>query len=59
MNDAEVENIVSAVITKMKETAEKLNPGMVMKQLFQPGGPFEGKAVEKGGVAAAVKQILG
>ena len=58
MPEEALKEAINSTLTVLKSTTEKLNPGMVLKELFKAGGELDGKPVEKGQVAAAVKQLL-
>ncbi|KAK7927954.1 hypothetical protein PG985_004952 [Apiospora marii] len=60
----ELRTIVAGVVTAMtSEGAEtaggKAQMGNVMKKLLAPGGPLEGKDVEKSELAKIVKEVVG
>ena len=59
MAQAELNETVASTVSQLRGAHETLNQGLVMKKLFEPGGPLEGKAVEKAQVSTAVKQALG
>ena len=50
--------VVEQVVKSMEATSAKLNAGLVLKELFSPGGALEDKPVEKAQVAAIVKRRL-
>lgn len=54
--------IVTGVVTAMKSedaVQDQAKMGDVMKKLLAPGGPLEGKSVEKAELAKVVKEVLG
>jgi uncharacterized protein len=55
-SEDKVSGIVEEVVKSMEGTASKLNAGLVLKELFKPGGALEDKPVEKAQVAAIVKK---
>ncbi|KAH7030934.1 Yqey-like protein-domain-containing protein [Microdochium trichocladiopsis] len=55
-----VRGVVSAMTSEGEVTAGgKAKMGEVMKTLLAPGGPLEGKSVDKAQVARAVKEVVG
>lgn len=59
LSEEETREAVKNTINNMKASNEKINAGLVMRNLFQPGGALDGKSVEKSQVAMNVKQLLG
>ncbi|KAK8051314.1 hypothetical protein PG993_002699 [Apiospora rasikravindrae] len=60
----ELRTIVAGVVTAMtseggEATGGKAQMGNVMKKLLGPGGPLEGKDVEKSELAKIVKEVVG
>ncbi|KAK6828620.1 hypothetical protein PG990_010315 [Apiospora arundinis] len=60
----ELRTIVAGVVTAMtseggEATGGKAQMGNVMKKLLGPGGPLEGKDVEKAELAKIVKEVVG
>jgi uncharacterized protein YqeY len=52
--------VVSDVVTRLGESeAGKAKMGKVMKALLAPGGPLDGKNVEKAELARVVKEVMG
>ncbi|KAH8681385.1 Yqey-like protein-domain-containing protein [Xylariales sp. PMI_506] len=61
LGDEELKTIVSGVVTAMTSEGVvqgKAKLGDVMKKLLAPGGPLEGKSVEKADLARVVKQVV-
>lgn len=58
VDDEEVERIVRETIQQLRSQSEKIDLGSVMKKVVGEGGALEGKPVEKGVVAKAVKEAL-
>jgi len=58
MPEDDISQAVEEVVKSMESSAAKMNAGMVLKELFKPGGRLEDKAVEKAHVAAIVKRRL-
>lgn len=54
----EVEAIIAAEITAMKEAGKKLDIGQVLKGLFAPGGALDGKPADRKEVASLVKKAV-
>ncbi|KAK5798623.1 hypothetical protein VI817_004913 [Penicillium citrinum] len=54
----EVGAIVNKEIAAIKEAGSKLNRGLVLKALFSPGGPLEGKPVARSDVAKLVNEAV-
>ncbi|KAK8042682.1 hypothetical protein PG994_013165 [Apiospora phragmitis] len=60
----ELRTIVAGIVTAMTSeggvaTGGKVQMGNVMKKLLAPGGPLEGKDVEKSELAKIVKEVVG
>jgi uncharacterized protein YqeY len=53
-----ISEVVEEVVKTMEGSSAKLNAGLVLKELFKPGGALQDKAVEKAQVAAIVKRRL-
>jgi uncharacterized protein YqeY len=57
-SEDKVSEIVEEAVNLMEGTSARLNAGLVLKELFKPGGALEDKPVEKAQVAAIVKRML-
>jgi uncharacterized protein YqeY len=53
-----ISEVVEEVVKTMEGSSAKLNAGLVLKELFKPGGTLQDKPVEKAQVAAIVKRRL-
>jgi uncharacterized protein YqeY len=53
-----ISEVVEEVVKTMEGSSAKLNAGLVLKELFKPGGALQDKPVEKAQVAAIVKRRL-
>ena len=58
MSTDEIRTIVSQQINKLKDAGSKIDPGSVMKALFAPGGPIDGKPAERSEVAKIAKEAI-
>ena len=54
----EVEAVIAQQIATIKEAGNKLDVGQVLKALFAPGGPLDGKPADRKEVAALVKKAV-
>lgn len=64
VNEEQLRTIVAGVVTAMTSEAGattdgKARMGDVMKKVLAPGGPLEGKDVEKATLARIVKEVTG
>lgn len=63
VSEEELRTVVKGVVEAMTAAGGveggKAKMGEVMKTLLAPGGPLEGKSVEKAQVARAVKEVVG
>jgi uncharacterized protein len=57
-SEEKISEVVEGMVKSMEAAGVKLNAGMVLKELFKPGGALEDKPVEKAQVAAIVKRRL-
>jgi uncharacterized protein YqeY len=53
-----ISEVVEEVVKTMEGSSTKPNAGLVLKELFKPGGTLQDKPVEKAQVAAIVKRRL-
>lgn len=58
MSTDEIRTIVSQQINKLKDAGSKIDPGSLMKALFAPGGPIDGKPAERSEVAKIAKEAI-
>lgn len=54
-----VAGVVTAMTSEPAVEGGKAKMGDVMKKLLAPGGPLDGKSVEKAELAKVVKQVIG
>ncbi|KAL4803153.1 hypothetical protein BDV18DRAFT_43844 [Aspergillus unguis] len=54
----EIKEIVSAEAAKMKEAGTKVAIGPLIKAVWAPGGPLEGKPANSGDVAKVAKEVV-
>ncbi|KAI1845729.1 hypothetical protein JX265_000092 [Neoarthrinium moseri] len=62
VGEDELRTVVAGVVTAMTSEGEvqgKAKLGDVMKKLLSPGGPLEGKSIEKAQLAKVVKEVVG
>ena len=57
-SEERISEVLEEVMRSMEGTSAKLNAGLVLKELFKPGGALVDKPVEKAQVAAIVKRRL-
>ena len=57
-SEERISEVIEEVVRSMEAAGAKLNAGLVLKELFRPGGALEDKPVEKAQVAAIVKRRL-
>jgi uncharacterized protein len=57
MTPEEVKAVVTQTVDGLKER-EGLNHGIVMKELLKPGGPLDGKPVEKRDLSDIVREVI-
>jgi hypothetical protein len=50
--------IVTKEIATIKESGAKLNKGLILKALFAPSGPLDGKPVNRNEVAKLVNEAI-
>jgi uncharacterized protein YqeY len=58
MSVEEITQIISQEVAKLKEAGEKFQVGTVLKSLFAPGGPLDGKPAERSEVAKIAKDAV-
>lgn len=58
MSTEEIRTIVTQEISKLKEAGSKVDQGSLMKALFSPGGPIDGKPAERSEVAKIAKEAI-
>lgn len=58
MGTDEIQTIVSQEINKLKDAGSKVDSGSLMKVLFAPGGPIDGKPAERSEVAKIAKEAI-
>ncbi|CAI7650034.1 hypothetical protein N7533_008490 [Penicillium manginii] len=54
----EMQAIVTKEIATIKESGAKLNKGLILKALFAPSGPLDGKPVNRNEVAKLVNEAI-
>ncbi|KAJ5414643.1 hypothetical protein N7509_001270 [Penicillium cosmopolitanum] len=54
----EMQAIVTKEIAAIKEAGTKLNKGLILKALFAPNGPLDGKPVNRNEVAKLVNEAV-
>ena len=58
VSEAELKDLVQAAVEKLKSSKSGPNPGTVMRELLHPGGPLEGKPVDKAQLMDIIKGAL-
>ena len=58
ISEDDVSKAVEEAVKSMEVSGAKINAGMVLKELFKPGGSLTEKPVEKAQVATIVKRRL-
>lgn len=58
MSTEEIKQTVSQTISNLKESGKKADVGSVLKTLFAPGGPLDGKPAERAEVAKIAKETI-
>lgn len=58
LSTEEMESAVAQQIATIKEAGSKLDVGQVLKALFAPGGPLDGKPADRKEVANLVKKAV-
>jgi uncharacterized protein len=57
-SEERISETVEEVMKSMEGASAKLSTGLVLKELFKPGGALEDKPVERAQVVAVVKRRL-
>lgn len=58
MSAEEIKAVIVRQVSLMKEAGDKVQMGPLLKSLFAPGGPFDGKPVDRGEAAKLAKDAI-
>ncbi len=58
LNTEELRDIVTQTVHGMGDEKSGLKPGAVMKELLKPGGPLDGKPLDRKALSEVVQQAL-